>query len=83
MRATSRLTSFMDETAALGAELGADRDAIFQALLAATADGGRDFDSQAATDNVPMHQVCPLSLCRVAACISTTYSPTHAPGEGD
>ena len=54
--ATSRLTSFMSETAAIGAELGADRDAVFQSLLASTADGGRDFDSQAGSDNVPMHQ---------------------------
>ena len=53
--AAARLRAFMRETHDLAAELGVERDAVFQSLLGQLADG-KSFDSQGFDGAVPMHQ---------------------------
>ena len=54
--ATARLVSWVGEMDALAAALGAERDAVFQCVLGQLNAHGQDFDSQAGSSHMPMHQ---------------------------
>ena len=51
-----KLSEFLTEIEQVGAALGHEMDVIFQGLIGQMNAGGIDFDSQAGSSDVPMHQ---------------------------